>query len=298
MIFSRQKLLLALLNSLGGKVLNLDFQKLLFLYCQEAGDLAPFEFVPYKFGAFSFTSYADRRKLTQLELLTGSEKHWELTEAGKKAIANNRDINDRISELVRKYRNVRGDDLVAETYRRYPYYAVRSEISDRVLKGDASAQSRIKSASPKPKIPSVATLGYEGRTLEGYLNILLQAGVNLLCDVRNNPISRKFGFSKGALSSSCENLGIHYEHLPELGIVSERRKDLDQQADYDRLFRKYERDDLPKQTPALEKIQGWVASGSVVALTCFERMPHQCHRHCVSDALERNFGSKFTASHL
>jgi hypothetical protein len=298
MIFSRQKLLLALLNNLGGKVSNLDFQKLLFLYCQEVGDLAPFEFVPYKFGAFSFTSYADRRKLVGLELLSVSDNHWELTEAGRKTISVSRDTNDRISEVARRYRNVRGDDLVAETYRRYPYYAVRSEIADRVLKGDTSALGRIKSARPKPKHASIATLGYEGRTLEGYLNILLQAGINLLCDVRNNPISRKYGFSKGALSSACKNIGICYEHLPELGIVSERRKDLDEQEDYDRLFRKYERDDLPKQGPSLEKIRGWVNSGSVVALTCFERMPHQCHRHCVSDALEHNFGAKFTALHL
>ena len=34
-LFNRQKVLIALVNALGGKVGNLDFQKLLFLYCQE-----------------------------------------------------------------------------------------------------------------------------------------------------------------------------------------------------------------------------------------------------------------------
>jgi len=59
--FQRQRRLLALLDALGGSVGNLDFQKLLFLYCQEPDSGSPYEFVPYKFGAFSFTSYADRR---------------------------------------------------------------------------------------------------------------------------------------------------------------------------------------------------------------------------------------------
>ena len=65
MLFSRQRQLLQLLDALGGTSGMLDFQKLLFLYCQEpsTGE-APYDFVPYKFGAFSFTSYADRRPAT------------------------------------------------------------------------------------------------------------------------------------------------------------------------------------------------------------------------------------------
>jgi hypothetical protein len=62
-LFQRQRHLLALLDALGGHVSNLDFQKLLFLYCQEPVAAGAYEFVPYKYGAFSFTSYADRRKL-------------------------------------------------------------------------------------------------------------------------------------------------------------------------------------------------------------------------------------------
>jgi hypothetical protein len=62
-LFERQRLLLGLLEALGGKAARLDFQKLLFLYCQEGRATGAYEFVPYRFGAFSFTSYADRRKL-------------------------------------------------------------------------------------------------------------------------------------------------------------------------------------------------------------------------------------------
>lgn len=86
--------------------------------------------------------------------------------------------------------------------------------------------------------------------------------------------------------------------MPELGIIPERRKNLAQKEDYARLFRKFQRYDIPKQIPALEKIRDWVESGSVVALTCYEKSPDQCHRRIVSDALERKFGPSFSATHL
>lgn len=70
----RQKRLLSLLDSLGGRAGNLDFQKLLFLYCQEVSASPVYEFVPYKFGAFSFTSYADRRKLVEQGFLEDDEQ--------------------------------------------------------------------------------------------------------------------------------------------------------------------------------------------------------------------------------
>ena len=59
MLFDRQKRVLALVDALGGEVGNLDFQKLLFLYCREVEETPSYEFVPYKFGGFSFTSYVD-----------------------------------------------------------------------------------------------------------------------------------------------------------------------------------------------------------------------------------------------
>jgi uncharacterized protein (DUF488 family) len=86
--------------------------------------------------------------------------------------------------------------------------------------------------------------------------------------------------------------------LPELGIASEQRRELHSQADYDALFAEYERESLPQQSAALETIRAWVTAGEWVALTCFERQPEQCHRHCVAEALERMDGAKLAAQHL
>src|SRR5215470_7525330 len=85
-LLARQRQLLMLLDTLGGSAGNLDFQKLLFLYCQEPDSGRPYDFVPYKFGACSFTSYADRRKLIACGFLAEDEHHWQLTEAGRHAI--------------------------------------------------------------------------------------------------------------------------------------------------------------------------------------------------------------------
>lgn len=297
-LFDRHKRLLALLDALGGHAGNLDFQKLLFVYSQEAGGGSAHEFVPYKFGAFSFTSYADRRKLVERGLIEADEHTWKLTAAGRRAVKCTKATADQLGTFAQKHGKLRGDALVAETYRRFPYYATRSEIADRVLAGDASALRRIKAARPARGPAGLATIGYEGRSLENYLNELLRSGVTLLCDVRRNPLSRKYGFSKGTLSKGCEGVGIRYEHVPELGIASDKRQNLEEQADYDRLFKEYEKRALPMQAPALERIRDWIKAGERVALTCYERAPGRCHRHCVAEAMETKFGVAFAASHL
>ena len=296
MLFSRQRQLLQLLDALGGTSGMLDFQKLLFLYCQEASTgEAPYDFVPYKFGAFSFTSYADRRKLIERGLLE-DEDGWQITAEGRKIIGRTMDMQ--LAAFAKRHRGLHGDALVADTYRRFPFFAIRSEIAERVLKGDDAALARIKAVRAKATGPALSTIGYEGHTLESYLTILLKSGVTILCDVRRNPISRKYGFSKNTLARGCEGVGIRYEHLPELGIASEQRQSLDTQADYDALFADYERTWLPKQGAALKKIQGWIDAGDRVTLTCYEHQPNQCHRHCVAEALEGKSSKELTAKHL
>lgn len=298
MLFERHKRLLALVDALGGEIGNLDFQKLLFLYCREVEEKPTYEFVPYKFGGFSFTSYDDKRRLVREGLLEDEERAWKLTPTGRKAAAVPPMTRMHMDQFAQNHASLRGDVLVAEAYRRHPYYAIRSEMAERLLAGDDAALIAIAEARPAEHKPGVRTIGYEGRTLEAYLNRLLQAGVTLLCDVRRNPFSRKYGFSKSTLRKGCEGIGIRYEHLPELGIASEERQGLETQADYNALFAIYSREKLPKQTSTLERIRNWVNAGHRVALTCFELLPQQCHRHCVADELVRRWGESLTPQHL
>ena len=298
-LHDRQLRLLALLDALGGKAGNLDFQKLLFLFCQELSAVgreipisAPYEFVPYRYGAFSFTSYADRRRLVERGLLMESETFWVLTEHGKRIICGYEDGSTR--KFARRHEGLRGDKLIAETYRRYPYYAVRSTIAERVLQGDDLALRRIKSARPRGSGGALFTIGYQGRSLERYLNVLLKASVTLLCDVRRNAMSRKYGFAKSTLANACSGLGLRYEHLPSLGIESRQRQGLKTREDFKALFGVYERDLLPMQSDAVNEIHAWLRSGESVALMCYEREAVQCHRHCIASELQRILSDQST----
>lgn len=149
MLFSRQRQLLQLLDALGGTSGMLDFRKLLFLYCQEcpAGE-APYDFVPYRFGAFSFTSYAGRRKLVERGLLA-DEDGWRITAEGRKAAE--RTADSRFAAFARRHRGLHGDALVADAYRRYPFFATRSEIAERVLDGDEGALARAPVSAPSER---------------------------------------------------------------------------------------------------------------------------------------------------
>jgi hypothetical protein len=291
MLFDRQRLLLTLLDALRDPVSNMDFQKLLFFYTQDCEKIPTYEFVPYKFGGFSFSSYADKRRLMNAGLLVQSDLQWELTDLGRQTARKKAVLPLVVAGFCRRRTGLRGNALIAEQYRKHPYYAIRSEIVETVLP-DAESRRRVAEVRPAKAKPGLVTIGYEGKSLERYLNQLLQAGVTLLCDVRRNPISRKYGFSKSTLNKACEGVGIRYEHLPELGIDSEERRDLKTQADYDALFAEYERKSLPHQKEALAKIRGWVKAGERVALTCYELLPHRCHRHCVAEALAHGAGKE------
>ena len=297
MLFDRQKRLLTLLDAHGGELELLDFQKLLFLYCMNVEREPSYDFVPYKYGGFSFTSYADKRRLTDQGLLSEVEPTWKLTRSGKAAARVAPTVLLEMKSFAKQYAHLRGDTLVAEVYRQHPYYATRSEMAARVLKSDSETLKAIKSQRSVSR-PGLRTIGYEGLSLEAFLNRLLVGGVSLLCDVRRNPLSRKYGFSKLTLSKSCESVGIRYEHLPELGIAGDKRRELDTQADYDALFADYEQRDLPRLGAALSKIRSWIKNGERVALTCYEHIPEQCHRHCIAEAIQKGAPNNWSILHL
>jgi len=177
-----------------------------------------------------------------------------------------------------------------------PFFAINSEIASKVLTdNELKVIDRFR---PQPPLEEhLYTIGYEGRSLEQYLSTLIQKNVKVLVDVRKNPISRKYGFSKKVLGSACEKLDIKYVHLPELGIPGELRRHLTTQADYDKLFTEYKSEILPGQESSLEKIITLLIVYKSIALTCYELSPAQCHRSAVSNAIGVRHSS-VTISHI
>ncbi len=130
------------------------------------------------------------------------------------------------------------------------------------------------------------------------MNLLIKNGVALLCDVRRNPISMKYGFSKKQLQDIAQKLGIDYIHIPQLGIESSKRKSLKTVTDYTALFEEYEQKYLPAQISSLEHIHQLVMHRERVAITCFEREHFRCHRHKVAHALQHFPGWSIPILHL
>ena len=255
-----------------------------------------YEFVPYRYGAFSFTSYDDKRKLIEQGLLANEDDTWQLTSDGTAVSVGERDRS--IKRFANLHGDLRGIPLVAEAYRRHPYYAIRSEILPDVLGDDQDAYQRIESAQPMTSRGTLLTIGYEGRGLENYLNLLLRAGVTLLCDVRRNAVSRKYGFAKSTLANACQWVGIRYEHRPQLGISTERRQTLRTSADYIRLFAEYKVRDLRQQRETVAEAVTWVKSGESVAFTCYERDARQCHRRPLAATIKRQSAIESPVKHL
>lgn len=278
----RKKILLAIIELFGGEISATDFQKLLFIFSNNQSERI-FDFIPYKYGCFSFQAMADKNNLIKEGYLNNT-KSWTLL------LCNNNFINtlnetDRkqLRILKQKFGGLSTNDLVRHVYINYPYFAINSEIASKHL--SEKELHVIRKFKPKDEEEHLFTIGYEGRTLEQYLNILIQKNIKILCDVRKNPLSRKYGFSKKTLQNACETVDIKYIHLPELGIISEKRKNLNSQKDYDNLFLEYKKTIIPNNYKAIKFIFDLVKNYNRVALTCYEAMFKQCHRTMVANSV-------------
>jgi Protein of unknown function, DUF488 len=277
----RRKIILALLESLGGEVLPTDFQKYLFLLSQ-LQEHPSFEFVPYKFGCFSFSSYVDRRVMRESGLLSQKEDKWELATTGGFLKQVSESDQRAIQAIKNKFGNLRGNDLIHYVYLKYPYYATRSEIAATILSNEE--YRFVMESAHGDSSRALFTIGYEGRSPEGFLNELIQRNVDVLCDVRRNAVSMKYGFSGKTLKKHCEDVGIRYVHIPDLGISSEKRKQVATKSEFENLFEEYATNIVNKQQSLVELI-GYIYEYNRVALTCFERDATSCHRHKLVNAL-------------
>lgn len=278
----RQKILLSLIEVFGGNLTKTDLMKLLFLFCKDRG-VDHYEFFPYQYGAFSFMSYYDKRKLIQRNLLVDTDRF--IISSPKSFITSLR-TDDQIAlrKFVETVGDLRGRDLIHKTYLEYPKYATRSEIAVELLSTDELR--RVQSERIKIQAEGLFTIGYEGITIDGYLDRLLKRDIQLVIDVRKNPISRKYGFSRRQLQEYLTKVEISYIHEPSLGVASHLRKSSQVPQDYSTLFEHYSQVILPDNKPVIDKIIEATKKHKRVALTCFEADPQMCHRHKITEEIE------------
>lgn len=281
-MLNRQKAILFMLKRAGGAASRLLLTKWAFLLAHETeskGGTAFYQFVPYHYGPYSFSLAREINTLVRDGFIEEpNRKIWSLTRAGFYTahvlpVTIERDAVD----VMRKYGTTSVETLLASIYTRYPWFTVNSKEERK------RAQTRPVASS------AVYTLGYEGLMVDGFLDRLVRSGIQCLVDVRNNPVSRRYGFHKSTLSRLCEYLGITYRHFPELGIPSESRACLQSTSDYQALFDRYRHDMLPRHTAAVQKAAE-VLAARPSALVCMEADPECCHRSHLATALAKLTG--------
>jgi uncharacterized protein (DUF488 family) len=131
------------------------------------------------------------------------------------------------------------------------------------------------------------TVGHSNRSLEGFLSLPAEHGIELLVDVRRYPGSRRHPhFARPALAAALGQAGVGYQHAPDLGghrpalpgspnTAWRAGGGLQGYADY-------------MATPAFQRaVEALLARAAErpTVLMCAEANPRHCHRQLLSDAL-------------
>lgn len=270
------------MQAFDGHLPKISLQKLLFLFANRQTK-PDYDFVPYKYGCYSFSANADLTAMVRHGQLLEDQNSFTkidsvdyvktLTEKDKKILI----------DIKTTYGKLTTNTLMKLTYLNYQYYAINSVKAKEIL--NEEQYTEVLDAKPINNNTVLYTIGYEGISLEEYLNRLIKNDVKVLVDVRNNALSMKFGFSKTQLKTFCASLNIEYLHIPEVGIQSEQRQELKTQTDYDTLFDIYKRKNLKKTVSHQQQILNLLKDRKRIALTCFEANICQCHRKHLAEAI-------------
>ena len=268
LMLTRQKVLLLMLKFAAKPVDRITLMKWSFLLrheCESEGGSTFYDFVPYKYGPFSFALFQEMRKLEEQSYVCLEGPHsWKLSsELSMTTTGVSDSVKRDVKAVIKEFSQDSRDELLDYVYQRYPDYTVNSELK--------------KLASRPTAEPAVYTAGYEGVSVDSFLNLLVKTGIERLIDVRCNPISRRYGFHKSTLNRLTHDLGIAYSHFPELGIDSEKRRRFPQDEDRQDLFDEYQETTLTHQVDTIDLVSQLVREKPSV-LVCMEAEPECCHR--------------------
>lgn len=275
-MLNRQKSLLYMIEKAGRPVTRLELTKWAFLLAHEmpsCGGNAFYQFLPYQRGPFSFCLYQEAGLLVRNGYLTDQDKTWHIVEDVQHPTAGlPRPVQEDAARVVDRFGNRSSGALRDYVYQRFPWFTVNSTV---------------RRLQPRPIAPlGVYTLGYQGWLVDGFLDLLMRSGIQRIVDVRSNPVSRRYGFHKNTLHRLCEKVRIEYVHLPNLGIPSKLRQDLDTPSAYKVLFAEYERNIISREDATVERVASLVQD-KPTALICMEADPSQCHRSRLAQAVAR-----------
>jgi hypothetical protein len=279
-MLKRQRFLLALLDRAGGSATRTWLARAAFLASRDrAGWTASplYDFVPHADGPRSFSLDRELETLERDGFIVDEKKTLALTPAGRAECVS---IDPTHASALRgawhRYGLADDSSLPARIARDFAWYA------------------NVESAARKPAPPAIYTVGYRELSIDAFLDGLLRRGVGRIVDVRANPASRRLGFHKSTLRRLAADVGVAYEHFPQLGIAKELRADAASADDYNRLFEDYAVR-VRMQDADLDAVVALLAERASV-LVCAEPEAKDCHRSRLATALAER--SSLAVEHL
>ena len=127
----------------------------------------------------------------------------------------------------------------------------------------------------------VFTIGHSTRSLDEFLALLRENGIELLADIRRYPGSRRYPhFSSESLARA-----FPYVHMPELGGRRKPSPDSPNRGWRNDQFRAYaDHMATPEFKAAVDSL---IARPERTVVMCAEAVPWRCHRNLLSDELVR-----------
>ena len=141
------------------------------------------------------------------------------------------------------------------------------------------------------------TTGYAGHDPMSFLAKLQEFDVKVVVDVRQNPVSRKKGFSRSKLSALLAAHDVEYVHESELGVPIPLRKQLKtKEQNLDGYFAGF-RDYLAGCGAVLDRLYK-LATQKRCCLVCVEHLATECHRSIVAELVEARNGHQLKVVHI
>jgi len=254
----KQMMLVSLLNSLEDKKYSrLKVFKIAFLLGRK---IDFYDFIPYRYGPYSFEMDKDLRMFNNNGWINMQDKSIYINHDTLKALSIKAEYKEDIYGFISKFKNVNEKNLLDFIYKDYPYYSQNSLLvkQPKVKKNTAAI--------------SIYTIGYQNLSIDSFINTLIEKGINIVLDVRNKPLSYKYGFNYYWLNKYLPELDIKYINIPELGIEEKYRKILSQGQLWQHYSKSLElkKNYLNKACDILKK--------QPTVLMCYEMNPEHCHR--------------------
>ena len=132
-------------------------------------------------------------------------------------------------------------------------------------------------------MPIVYTIGYTRKSLEQFIRLLQEAGVDAVIDIRLRNTSQLAGFSKRDDLAFLlrEGFGIEYEHRPNLAPTPEILDAYRTDGDWPAYQTRFEA--LLARRQAEEAGRELLGRYRQPCLLCAESEPDRCHRRLVAE---------------